>query len=226
MSKEMGNQQPDDVEIWGINDGYGFLTRIDRLFEPHPLGASHMIAKHLDWIKAAPCPVYVIDSRIEAPRRVVIDPEEWQGLFGPFFQNSICYALASAILEEVNEIIMVGVEAAPYGRYEEQKPYINHFIWCAKEQGIKVTLPPHSLLPPPPYGQEVAVCVTDIYKSIEQYRARHSYLVSQLNGASMAIRALEALVAQGRPLRLPRIVPVDLQAAEETQGIALDMNSL
>lgn len=36
LSRDWANEQPDDVEIWALNEAHQFLTRCDRYFQVHP----------------------------------------------------------------------------------------------------------------------------------------------------------------------------------------------
>lgn len=36
LSRDWANEQPDDVEIWGLNEAHQFLNRCDRFFQIHP----------------------------------------------------------------------------------------------------------------------------------------------------------------------------------------------
>ena len=36
LSRTWANEQPDDVEIWGLNETHQFLKRCDRYFQIHP----------------------------------------------------------------------------------------------------------------------------------------------------------------------------------------------
>ena len=36
LSRNWANEQPDDVEIWGLNETHQFLKRCDRYFQIHP----------------------------------------------------------------------------------------------------------------------------------------------------------------------------------------------
>jgi len=57
LSRDWANDQPDDVEIWGLNEAHQFLERCDRYFQIHPRNWNEKLVSSKGWTFSASCTV-------------------------------------------------------------------------------------------------------------------------------------------------------------------------
>ncbi len=121
------NEQPSDVEVWGLNEGHTWMTRADRWFQVHPRNwketareegfgkrlhrdskdAYGRNTEHIEWLATCDIPVYmnVDDERI--PTRVKYPLDEIARRFGkphgegfhPYLSSTPAYMIALAMYE-------------------------------------------------------------------------------------------------------------------------------
>jgi hypothetical protein len=106
-----------------------------------------------EWMAQLKVPVYMLEQRPEIPSSVAYPKDRILETFGPyFFTSSLAWMFALALCQDgIEEIGLWGVDMAAHEEYGYQRAGCQHFIWLAKERGIKVTVPPESdLLRPPP----------------------------------------------------------------------------
>lgn len=143
-----------DVETWGINQLWKVLPdrRWDRWFELHSLyDFYHANPGHQDWLRNFQGPVYVreqdyalalewgIDTAQPFPHRVLLEQ------FRPYFNNTVSWLLALAIMMRPEWLGIYGVDMAQdhllQAEYSEQRPSCEYFVGLAEALGIDVTIP-------------------------------------------------------------------------------------
>lgn len=154
-------------EIWGINNCYRDLPRVDRMFEIHPIFTDGKIwyrrglaefrgvtvdqyLKELDDLNV---PVYV-QQPIPLIRKSIAFPLEYilREFNRRYFTCSVSYMMALAINLRVEEIGIYGVNMAT-NEYHQQRPGAEYWIGRAEGLGVKVSIPEtSSLLHDPLYG--------------------------------------------------------------------------
>src|SRR3990167_950164 len=55
LSRDWANEQPDDVEIWGMNESHHFLKRCDRQFQIHPRNWNASLIHKKGWTYSVSC---------------------------------------------------------------------------------------------------------------------------------------------------------------------------
>lgn len=163
MNRWWANQQPPDVEVWGMNEGHSFMQRWDRWFQIHPRDWSEerkrkagIVAppepdtfgrgqQHVQFLKALKVPLYMREVMPDFPTSVRYPYEEipFRRDDGtPYITSSAAYMLALAVHEGADEIRLAGVEMKAGTEYVKQRPCFEFWIGVAKARGIKVVLPP------------------------------------------------------------------------------------
>lgn len=129
-------------EIWGMP--WISYPRVTRLFEVHEEGALSP-EFDADWrAKAFPrydgVPLYAVRSRLHiSPSTVELDVAALLSLAPvPYFENSIAYMLAQAVLEQVDVIGLWGVHMRGIREYEAERPSVTYLIGLAQGRGIEV----------------------------------------------------------------------------------------
>ena len=133
-----------EVEIWGVNELYKAVPRIDVLFELHDrfwLTQKERNPEHLKWLQETSIPVYMLDHYEDIPRSIRFPIELIVKEFGTYFTNSISYLIALAIYLKFDEIGIYGVDMATDSEYGSQRPSVEYFIGVARGRGIDVILP-------------------------------------------------------------------------------------
>lgn len=131
-------------QIWGVNEVYKTVPRVDVLFELH---SRELIKdkggdKHLEWLKTAPIPVFMQEHYPEFPSSIAFPKDKIVQRFGRYFTNTISWMIAFAIDVGVKELHIYGVDMAADEEYSVQKPSVEYFIGLARGMGIDVYLPP------------------------------------------------------------------------------------
>lgn len=148
-------------EIWGVNDVYAHVPRVDRSFELHDVGglveAGRRNPEYMKWLQKGKLPVYmwdaVIKSHPEFPSAVRFPVEDVMAAFGDYFTNSIAWQTAFALLclcefkdgqvkaRENVELALFGVDMAHETEYGAQRPSCEYYIGLARALGVKVYIP-------------------------------------------------------------------------------------
>ena len=166
----------DADEIWSIVWAYKYkqFSRIDRLFEMHPLWMQAQSKKpeyvkpreHWAWLKAnTRIPVYMMEKRAELPmsRRYPIEQVEalmsgWtrSGEQMKMLTSSFDYMIALAIIEGFNEIEIIGAEMSSNTEYHYQREGYAFWHGFALGHGVKVQqhAPTQLLYRPRRYGYD------------------------------------------------------------------------
>lgn len=141
-----------DCEIWGVNQLYRFIPRADRWFQIHhdwhddkkwATGASLR-----DWLKAAPCPVYMIDAQPDMPMTLPF-PKAWvkeQLHVHEYFTSSIAMMIALAIAEGFEQIGIYGIDLIVGREYHFEKACVEFYLGVAHAKGIQYHLPEQTAL--------------------------------------------------------------------------------
>jgi len=138
-------------ELWGENELYNYVPRLDVLFEIHNrdeygenFGSNHG-KSHLEWLRTSPIPVYMArDYKKEFPKCVVYP---WREVIhmtphSNYLNNQISVMVALAVYMEYKEIALYGCEMAHHSEYGTQRPSVEFYLGIAEGRGTKVTLPP------------------------------------------------------------------------------------
>lgn len=155
-------------KIWGLNDLHGMVTQFapdiwktDRVewFQLHREdgGAFHGVRdpQHRVWLAHATCPIWMWAPHPDIPASVAyplhdvlakpILPHGKPMSEEAYFNNSISWMLAKAILDGYKEIAVFGVDMAIEGvhgqsEYGSQRPSVEYFVGIARGLGIDVRL--------------------------------------------------------------------------------------
>jgi hypothetical protein len=149
-------------EIWTVGWGYiyGFIPRIDRLFEMHPIWMyeasykpAYLVPRlHWNWLhQPRDYPVYLLKELPEIPNGIVYPLQAVTDfLFGinlmkggdpaSFYSSSFDYMMALAIYEGFECIEIYGFEMGANTEYRYQREGASLFIGQAMGRGIQVKL--------------------------------------------------------------------------------------
>lgn len=147
-------------EIWGVNDLYHYVPRVDVTFELHHLGnlGKRRNPAHIQWLQSGKAPVVMWEanpafpSARPFPRQMILDE------FGSYFTNSISWMMALAmhemssptqladgrVLRLANPDVQLGiwgVDMAAESEYGSQRPSCEHFVGMAVGMGIPTFIP-------------------------------------------------------------------------------------
>lgn len=132
-------------EIWGVNELYKIVPRVDVLFELHDyefLVSKERNQEHLQWLRKAKIPIFMQQRFADIPQSVPFPKDEIIQEFGRYFTNSISWMIAMAIWVNAEEIHLYGVDMATNEEYQHQRPSVEYFIGIARGRGIGVYIPP------------------------------------------------------------------------------------
>jgi hypothetical protein len=143
-----------DMEIWGLNDIFEVIPRVDRLFQVHQRTEveTHTTRTegkpHPERLKELKCPIIMGEAWPEIPNSVAIPIKRiiaaTGGEIADYYTNTVSYMIALAIAEEFQEIHVYGVDMAVGSEYESQRPSCELFLGIAIGRGIKLVIPPTS----------------------------------------------------------------------------------
>ena len=177
----------EEWDIWGCSPAAAqAASRVSAWFELHRWtpGVAPIAREYVDFLAAFPTahPVYMQRPVKEVPASVAYPKDRMLKYFGRyFFTSSLAWMMALAITRDPQpkEIGIWGVDMATTEEWGEQRPGCQYFLEIARAAGIKVTLPPESLLnqPPPLYGYDTSDALS------VQAAAHREQLVAQMMGA-------------------------------------------
>ena len=140
----------DSFEIWGMNDLYSFVPRVDVLFQVHSRIKIEEFPRdpnYLDWLqKNKKIPVYMQKKYGDIPMSIPYPLQDIVNAYGDYFTNGVSYLLALAIEMKFKEIHIYGIEMEHASEHIYQKPSVTYFIGLARGKGIKIYLPKESTL--------------------------------------------------------------------------------
>ena len=144
----------DDVEKWGINQLWKILpdSHFDRWFELHSLyDFYHANPAHQQFLKDFAGPVYVreqdyklaldwgISTAQPFPHNIILEN------FRPYFNNTISWLVALAIMMRPEWLGLFGVDMAQdhllAAEYSEQRPSTEFYLGIAEGLGIELYIP-------------------------------------------------------------------------------------
>jgi hypothetical protein len=135
-------------EIWGVNDVYRVVPRVDVLFELHSYGLltskdkARVNGNHVEWLQNnKTVPVFMQRHYDDIPMSLPYPLEQVTDAFGRYFTNTISYEVALAILLGFKEIHLYGIDMATDSEYGDQRPSVEYFLGLAAGRGIKVYVP-------------------------------------------------------------------------------------
>ena len=129
-------------EIWGL--AWVSYPREDKTFDPHSPGYCDNdpeLSMYLTCANAKSIPVIGFTDGPYA-QNVPYPFEEVFAKFGHYFESSIAYLLAQALLEDTDEIGLWGVHMETRTEYAEQKANIEYLIGYGRGMGKKITVCP------------------------------------------------------------------------------------
>lgn len=143
-------------EIWGINNNYTIFPGVifSRIFEIHPFSLSQngWLRKGSSIFRDKPIDVYIQElNALNVPiytqeilplnpftRAVVLPLENLKARFRHFFDATMSYMLALAIMEGFTQIRLGGIDLCTTQEYIEQKASVTYFCGLAEGLGIEV----------------------------------------------------------------------------------------
>lgn len=147
-------------EIWGCNDVYAHVPRVDVTFEVHHLLnlGNRRNPNHETFLRSGSKPVWMIEPPAEFPAARRLPTEEILKTFPrAYFTNSISYMIAMAIMDILGQaswqprnhrvpgkIAIYGVDMAAQSEYGSQRPSCEYFVGVAEGLGIEVFIPENS----------------------------------------------------------------------------------
>ena len=150
-TRNMAPFDQDTFEIWGVNNVYSVIPRVDVIFEMHDKHEALTIKRstdHYHWLtveaKKQKIPVYMLTQFAEVPTSIAYPIKEIRAELRDYFSCTVAYMIALAIYMKYKEIHLYGIGAGDdaYGEYVSQANCINYWIGCAEGKGIFVFLPP------------------------------------------------------------------------------------
>lgn len=143
-TRELVHELPESTELWGMNVNHKFMKRWDRWFQLHPetwegrpfYGRA---PEHVEFLKTCGVPLYMNYPLPDFPTAIAYPEEEVAKSIGRRYMTStVANAMALAIHEEVDEILIYGVNLASNTEYVEQRPCAEWLTGLAEGRGIKV----------------------------------------------------------------------------------------
>lgn len=147
-------------EIWGVNDVYAHVPRVDRSFELHDtsqlVNEGRRNPQYEAWLREGKIPVYSFNPKPQYPSQIAFPIDQVTAAFGDYFTNSIAWMTALALLvlcEQKDgqirarpgvELGLWGVDMAHETEYGAQRPSCEYYIGLARALGISVFIPPTS----------------------------------------------------------------------------------
>ena len=206
-SKDQAPFDDKTFEIWGCNELYEHVPRLDVLFELHDKGEFEITWRnksHVEWMKKSPFPIYMAKQYDDIPKCI---PYPWGTVvqvFGSYLNNTISEMMALAILMEYKEIHMYGVDMAHHTEYGTQRPSVEYFVGLARGMQLvrgwpKVYIPENCDLLKTPYiyGLEGGSKWAKLFKThIDSYQQR----IVQFSGQELQARDLKNQYIGGKAL--------------------------
>ena len=151
----------DPSEKWGLNA----LHKVagdkpwSRWYQLHSIERHHRDdrAEHLGWLRDSGMPVFMFEHHIselrsgELPNAQPYPLRQVLSEFGGYFNNSISWMIAHALLEGRPHISIFGVDMAADTEYGHQRPSCEYMIGVARGRGVSVYVPPTADLLKTPY---------------------------------------------------------------------------
>ena len=206
-----------DYEIWGINRLHAIMPdkRFDRWWDIHPLSPMYdQDTDHQKFLAAFPgvvflrpedVGVYNIPNGFPYPKGYVVQR------YGRYFNNTISWLLAAAIVMGYKTVALYGVDMAQDsqlagGEYAHQRPSCEFFLGLARGLGIEVEIPEGSdlLKTTHLYGFEendgyrarLMSRLNELGQRKEQMKAEVNKLRAEANRAEGVVQSLDGAMQQ------------------------------
>jgi hypothetical protein len=130
-SKDLAPFADKGVEVWGCNELYEHIPRVDVIFELHDRSefeSTFRNQRHIDWLRKSPIPVYMVKHYDDIPNSIPYPLQHLTARFGTYFNNTISYMIVLAILMEYKWVGIYGVDMAHSTEYGGQRPSCEYFI--------------------------------------------------------------------------------------------------
>lgn len=140
-------------EKWTCNNLHAHLRPDqpwDRLYDLHDYKTIASDKPHEQFLRTTDKPVVVWQPRPEWPTAAAFPKDQALEAFGRYFNNSISWMIAAALLEGVTELHIYGVDMAQggdangNGEYARQRPSCEWMVGMAQGRGVKIFIPPTS----------------------------------------------------------------------------------
>ncbi|MFH1730133.1 MAG: hypothetical protein ABIF82_00600 [Planctomycetota bacterium] len=146
-SRDLAPFKDESFEIWGVNELYLMVPRVDVLFDIHGYELMKSKARnpgHLKWLQESKIPIYMQKHFDDIPRSIEYPIDLMVKLWGDYYTNSISYMIALATFMEYKEIHIYGVDMATDLEYQVQRPSVEYFVGVAVGAGRTVYIPPQA----------------------------------------------------------------------------------
>jgi hypothetical protein len=139
-TKELAPFGDTSVEMWGCNELYAHVPRLDVLFELHSrkewgedCGSNYKM-EHIKKLRELPIPIYMAEKYPDIPNSFAYP---WEGIFNAFYKgryltNTIAEMIALAIFMEYKEIGVYGIEMAHHTEFPTQRPSVEYWLGIAE----------------------------------------------------------------------------------------------
>jgi len=221
-SRDLAPFQDKDWEIWGCNNLYRHVPRLNVLFEIHsrkhwgehfgnPDGKAHV-----EWQKKCNIPVYHAEKYDDIPTSIAYP---WDIIIkhfphGDYLTNAISAMIALAIYMDYKKIGIWGVDMAHHTEFGDQKPSVEYFLGIAAGLYLargypEIFIPVECDLLNVPYiyGRDMESGWKKVFKEKHQYYERNR--IMQAN-AEIQARDMKN-INQGRILMLDELRRLKLQ---------------
>lgn len=219
-SKDLAPFADPSFEIWGVNEIYRSLPRLDRLFEMHT--RAHLTRnrvrdaaivdgdEHIQWMaRATDVIIYMQEAWPEIPRSVefplaLLTKAFYPGETVPYFTSTPAYMLALAIFEGFKTIGLYGIDLLSDEEYEYQRPCMEYLVGVGRGLGCSIYVPPTSALckanfvygfSEPPMPEQVDEVIGALTAESEKLRANLTQMEFNRHTASGAIQTLDSIVS-------------------------------
>lgn len=214
-TKTLAPYTDQSFDIWGCNELWQGVPRLDVLFEVHDRSFPEYVVsfrnqKHMEWLKKATIPILMVKHYDDIPMSIPYPINDILKTFGGFFNNTISYMVALAIKLKYKEIHLYGVDMSHPTEWDQRASVC---LLIGMAQGMfmtqgwpKVVIPPESLILKSPflYGFQsnsaikVALEQTrDYYQNqMIQYQGQVAQLDANRNQYLGAVECLNGFIRQ------------------------------
>lgn len=234
----------DSWELWGLNDLHSTFEdfapgifgkspeRIKwfQLHRPELDGSYHgnRDPKHHEWLTQQAFPIYMWNAHPDIPQAVAYPIQEILRYFlqnggAAYFNNSISWMIALAIVQGYKEISVYGVDMALEGvhgqsEYGHQRPSVEYFLGIAWGKGIKLTLHPESEILKTAYlygWDNVSPAVRKLTARFHGLSQQEAGIVSDYEACKRSLHEIRGAIAERQSiLRTRAIIDATPRAAE------------
>ncbi len=132
-----------NYEIWGLNDGYAVMKRINRLFEIHNEQHTKTFKNRFTGLSHEECmadlniPIYMQRFNDTVPFSIEFPVKRLLKMYRHSFAGTVDYMICLAIDEKFDEIKLCGVELVQ-AEYASQLPSLAYWVGFARGLELKV----------------------------------------------------------------------------------------